>query len=63
MQAATPVAQGSTLRLAVVGKGGVGKTTVSATIARTLALRGRRVLVLDHDSAPGLSTSLGAARR
>lgn len=52
----------STLRLAVVGKGGVGKTTVCATIARTLARRGRRVLVLDHDSMPGLSTSLGIQR-
>jgi CO dehydrogenase maturation factor len=51
--------EGSTLRLAVVGKGGVGKTIVCATIARTLARRGRRVLVLDHDSSPGLSTSLG----
>lgn len=59
MQAAPPLAPGSTLRLAVAGKGGVGKTTLSATIARTLARRGRRVLVLDHDSAPGLSTSLG----
>ncbi len=47
------------LRLAVVGKGGVGKSTVSATIARALARRGRSVLVLDHDSAPGLSISLG----
>ena len=59
MTAAAPVAQGSALRLAVVGKGGTGKTTIAATIARTLARRGRRVLVLDHDSAPGLSTSLG----
>jgi CO dehydrogenase maturation factor len=49
----------SALRLAVVGKGGAGKSTLAATIARTLARRGRRVLVLDHDSAPGLSISLG----
>ena len=52
-------APGSALRLAVVGKGGVGKTIISATIARTLARRGRRVLLLDHDPAPGISTSLG----
>lgn len=62
MQAVTANGGGSTLRLAVVGKGGVGKTTVCATIARTLARRGRRVLVLDHDSMPGLATSLGVQR-
>jgi CO dehydrogenase maturation factor len=53
------MADGSSMRLAVVGKGGAGKTVFSATVARTLARRGRRVLVLDHDSAPGLSISLG----
>ena len=56
---AASVAAHSTLRLAVVGKGGSGKTVVTATIARTLARRGRRVLVLDHDSMPGMSISLG----
>lgn len=61
MTAATPVARASALRLAVVGKGGAGKTIISATIARTLARRGRRVLLLDHDPAPGISTSLGVA--
>ncbi len=59
MAEGTPLAGRRALRLAVVGKGGVGKSIVCATIARTLARRGRRVLVLDHDSAPGLSTSLG----
>ena len=49
----------SRLRLAVVGKGGAGKTVACATIAQTLARGGRRVLVLDHDSSPGISTSLG----
>ena len=59
MTASAPVSASTALRLAVVGKGGVGKSIVSATIARTLARRGRRVFVLDHDSVPGLSTSLG----
>ena len=54
-----PVAGGDPLRMAVVGKGGVGKSTLSATIARTIARHGRRVLLLDHDSMPGISTSLG----
>lgn len=63
MTPVTPeIADASALRLAVVGKGGGGKTVLSATIARTLARRGLRVLVLDHDSAPGLSISLGLER-
>ena len=48
------------LRLAVVGKGGAGKSVISATLARTLARRGRRVLALDSDTLPGLSISIGA---
>jgi CO dehydrogenase maturation factor len=48
------------LRLAVVGKGGAGKSVISATLARTLARRGHRVLALDSDTLPGLSISLGA---
>ena len=54
----TPPAAG--LRLAVVGKGGVGKSVVSGTLARVLARRGNRVLALDSDTLPGLSISLGA---
>ena len=50
----------SGLRLAVVGKGGAGKSVVSATLARTLARRGHRVLALDSDTLPGLSISIGA---
>jgi CO dehydrogenase maturation factor len=49
------------LRIAVVGKGGAGKSVVSANLARLLARRGRRVLALDSDTLPGLSLSLGAA--
>ena len=48
------------LRLAVVGKGGAGKSVVSATLARTFARRGHRVLALDSDTLPGLSISIGA---
>ena len=47
------------LRLAVVGKGGAGKSTISATLARLFARRGYRVLALDSDTLPGLSISLG----
>ena len=48
------------LRLAVVGKGGAGKSTISGTLARVLARGGRRVLALDSDMQPGLALSLGA---
>lgn len=47
------------LRLAVIGKGGAGKTVVASTLARLLARRGRRVLVVDLDTNPGLTHSIG----
>lgn len=48
------------LRVAVVGKGGAGKSMISGTLARLLARRGRRVLAADFDTNPGLTYSLGA---
>jgi anion-transporting ArsA/GET3 family ATPase len=39
----------------VAGKGGVGKTTVAATLATLSAEHGRRVLVVATDSSPGWS--------
>ena len=47
------------LRLAVMGKGGAGKTVISSTISRLLARRGRNVLVADLDTNPGLVYSIG----
>ncbi len=47
------------MKVGVVGKGGVGKTTISALIARRLQQRGRRVLAVDTDSNPNLGFSLG----
>ncbi|MGQ0744494.1 MAG: nucleotide-binding protein [Acidimicrobiales bacterium] len=52
----------STLRVAVAGKGGAGKTTFSSTLARTLARRGRRVIVIDGDSNPNVAVALGVPR-
>lgn len=45
--------------LAVCGKGGVGKTTVSAIASRALAARGGRSLIVDADPSGGLALALG----
>lgn len=42
-----------------MGKGGVGKTTIAAAVAVTLARRGHRVLLSTTDPAAHLSWSLG----
>ena len=47
------------LRVALIGKGGAGKTVISSTLARTLARRGRTVFAADLDTNPGLAISLG----
>lgn len=47
------------MKIAVAGKGGVGKTTVSGTLARSLARAGHDVLALDADANPMLGVSLG----
>lgn len=47
------------MKIAVVGKGGSGKTTTSAVLARALARTGRRVVALDCDTNPNLGISLG----
>ena len=47
------------LKIAVAGKGGSGKTTIAATLARLLARRGHRVTALDGDPNPNLGVALG----
>ena len=47
------------MKLAVAGKGGSGKTSISGTMARVLARRGYRVLAIDGDSNPNLALTLG----
>ncbi len=47
------------MRLAIAGKGGSGKTTISATLARWLARDGYRVVAIDGDPNPNLATALG----
>jgi CO dehydrogenase maturation factor len=48
------------LRVAIVGKGGAGKSVIAGTMARLVARQGRPVLALDSDTLPGLSLSLGS---
>jgi anion-transporting ArsA/GET3 family ATPase len=45
----------------VVGKGGVGKTTVAAALARCAARSGRRTLAVEMDTTGRLPTVLGLA--
>lgn len=47
------------MKLAVAGKGGSGKTSISGTMARMLARSGHRVLAIDGDSNPNLALTLG----
>ncbi len=47
------------MRVAVAGKGGAGKTTLSATLARLCAHGGTRVVAIDADANPNLATALG----
>jgi CO dehydrogenase maturation factor len=48
--------------VAVAGKGGAGKTTLSATLSRLLARQGRDVTVIDGDSNPNVAVALGVDR-
>ncbi len=50
---------GATVKLAIAGKGGAGKTSISGTLARMMARRGLRVLAIDNDLNPNLSLTLG----
>ena len=47
------------MKLAVVGKGGVGKTTLSAVLSRRLAGLGRPVVAVDADPDGNLASALG----
>jgi CO dehydrogenase maturation factor len=47
------------MKIALSGKGGVGKTTLTALLARQAATRGHPVLVIDADPNPNLHIALG----
>lgn len=47
------------MKLAITGKGGVGKTTLAALLAQIYADAGRQVLAADADPSPCLAGALG----
>jgi len=49
------------MRVAVAGKGGAGKTTISALLARHSAAAGQPTIAIDADPNPSLAVALGVA--
>jgi CO dehydrogenase maturation factor len=47
------------LKIAITGKGGVGKTTLAGLLARLYAAEGRTVLAVDADPDANLASALG----
>ncbi len=51
------------LKIAISGKGGVGKTTVAGILARLLGRDGKKVLVIDADPDSNLASAIGIPRK
>ena len=50
------------MKVAITGKGGVGKTTFASTLCRLYAAEGRSVLAADVDPDANLGLALDRAR-
>jgi len=51
------------MKIAVTGKGGVGKTTIAGALARHFARSGHQVVAIDADPNPNLGIALGLPRQ
>ena len=51
------------MKIAISGKGGTGKTTVAAGLARHFADSGRRVIAVDADCDANLAAAVGGRER
>ena len=51
------------MKIAITGKGGVGKTTLSAILAHLFAEEGKRVIAVDADPDANLASALGISTR
>jgi CO dehydrogenase maturation factor len=51
------------MKIAVCGKGGVGKTTISGLLCRILGSKGIPVLAIDGDPNPNLALTLGIDKK
>lgn len=47
------------MKIAISGKGGVGKTTLAGLLARAIALDGKKVLAIDADPDANLAAAIG----
>lgn len=47
------------MKIAITGKGGVGKTTISALLSHIYASEGKKVIAVDADPDANLATALG----
>ena len=56
-----PVSQA--IKLAISGKGGVGKSTLAAALSLLMARQGRKVLAVDADPDANLAAALGISRQ
>ncbi|GHU09823.1 carbon monoxide dehydrogenase [Spirochaetia bacterium] len=51
------------MKIAITGKGGVGKTTLAAVLSRLYAAEGRKVLAVDVDPDANLGMALGFSEK